>query len=99
MNGANQIQQTAIISLFSPIIDIIVDKVSERVLAANENKEPKYYSRRETAKLLRMTLPTLGRLTRDGLIKAKKVGSRILYDAADIDAAVKENIVFKYRKA
>ena len=92
-------------ALMEPIIDQLLDslavKVAERVVSAlsgPKEREPRYYSRRETARILKMTLPTLARLTKDGLITAKKVGNRILYEAEAIDAAVKENKVFKYKR-
>ena len=84
--------------ILNPFIDIIVERVAERVLSIAETKEPKFYSRKETAQLLHVTLPTLARLTKDGLITAKKVGSRILYEAGAIDEAVKENRMFKYKR-
>lgn len=93
------IQQATIMSLFSPFIDEIVNRVSERVLSVTTKKEPKFYTRKETADLLHVTLPTLARLTKDGLIVSKRVGSRILYEADAIDEAVKKQVIFKYRRA
>lgn len=98
MNDLNSIQQAVIMSFFAPFIDVIVDKVSERVLTATAKKEPKFYTRKETADLLHVTLPTLARLTKDGLITSKRVGSRILYEAEAIDEAVKKQVIFKYRR-
>ena len=84
--------------LFNPFLDLLADRIAERILATSTRKEPKFYTRKETAGLLHVTLPTLARLTKDGLITAKRVGSRILYDAEAIDSAVKENRVFKYKR-
>lgn len=98
MNELNSTQQAVIISFFAPVIDVIVDRVSEKVLSATAKKEPKYYTRQETADLLRVTLPTLARLTKDGLIACKRVGTRVLYEAHSIDEAVKQQVVFKYRR-
>lgn len=98
MNDLNSIQQAVIMSFFAPFIDVIVDRVSEKVLSATAKKEPKFYTRKETADLLHVTLPTLARLTKDGLITSKRVGSRILYEAEAIDEAVKKQVVFKYRR-
>ena len=82
----------------NPIIDEIAVRVADRLAEAMKPKEPKFYTRKETAQLLHVTLPTLARLTREGLITAKKTGSRrVLYDAEAIDAAVRENRVFKYK--
>ena len=99
MKELNSTQQAVIISFFAPLIDVIVDRVTESVLIATAKKEPKFYTRKETADLLHVTLPTLARLTKDGLIVAKRVGSRILYEADAIDEAVKDQIIFKYRRA
>lgn len=95
----NQAQQDVILSLFSPVIDAIAERVSTTLIQNEAKKEPKYYSRKETAKILHITLPTLARLTNDGLLSCKRIGSRILYDAESIDEAVKEKVVFKYRRA
>ena len=97
--GLNQMQMAVLTSILNPFIDIIVERVSERVLSATMKKEQRFYSRKEVAQLLHVTLPTLARLTKDGLITAKKIGSRVLYEAEAIDNAVKENRMLKYRRA
>lgn len=97
--GLNQMQMEVLMPILNPFIDIIVERVSERVLSATMQKEPRFYSRKEAAQLLHVTLPTLARLTKDGLITAKKIGSRVLYESDAIDNAVKENRMFKYRRA
>ena len=99
MKELNSTQQAVIISFFAPFIDVIVDRVTESVLIATAKKEPKFYTRKETADLLHVTLPTFTRLTKYRLIFAKRVGSRILYEADAIDEAVKDQIIFKYRRA
>ncbi len=99
MKDLSTTQQAVIMSFFTPFIDIIVDRVSEVVLSATAKKELKFYTRKETADLLHITLPTLSRLTKDGLITSKHVGSRVLYEADAIDEAVKKQVIFKYRRA
>lgn len=99
METLNKGQQDVIISLFNPVIDEIVNRVCERVLDLTEKKEPRYYTREETADILRITLPTLSRITNESLLPCKRIGSRILYDAESIDKAVNDKVVFKYRRA
>ena len=94
-----QNQMAALMPLFAPLIDEIAGRVSGEVIAALQRKEPRYYTRKETAQLIHVTLPTLARLSKDGIITAKKIGSRILYDAEAIDEAVRENRMFKYKRA
>jgi hypothetical protein len=88
----------SLMGVFSPFIEAIADKVCERILREDPKKEPKFYTRKETARLLRITLPTLARLTKDGFIVSKRVGCRILYDADVINDAVKKKEIFKYRR-
>ena len=99
MKELNSTQQAIIMSFFAPFVDVIVDRVSERVLSITAKKEPKFKTRKETAKIVHATLPTLARITKDGLLSSKRVGSRILYEADAIDEAVKKQVVFKYRRA
>ncbi|MEW2921269.1 helix-turn-helix domain-containing protein [Muricauda sp. ANG21] len=46
------------------------------------------FSRKETAKFLRISLPTLHDWTKEGLIRAYRIGNRVLYKKADIDQAL-----------
>lgn len=48
----SQSKQDLIIGLFEPVIDEIVARVSKIVLSTT-NREPRYYSRKETAGLTR----------------------------------------------
>lgn len=98
MNNLSTTQRAIIISLFAPVINAIAEKVSDRVLEVTEKKELKYYTRRETAELLHITLPTLSKITNNGTLPCKRIGSRVLYDADAIDSAVKDNVVFKYKR-
>ncbi len=65
--------QQIVMGFISPIIDEIVDRVSERVLSITAKKEPKFYTRKEAAEILHVTLPTLARITKDGLLISKRV--------------------------
>ena len=91
-------QKDAIWGFFTPFIEAIADKVSERVLQATTHKEPRFYTRTETAKLLHITLPTLHRLTKNGIIKSKKINGRVLYNSDAIDEATQQKTVFKYKR-
>lgn len=95
--GLNQTQMSALMPWLNPIIDEIAVRVTDRLAEAMKPKEPKFYTRKETAQLLHVTLPTLARLTKEGMITAKKAGGRVLYEAEAIDAAVREQRTFKYK--
>jgi excisionase family DNA binding protein len=59
---------------------------------------PRFLSRQEVATLLKISLPTLNEYTRTGVIKGSRVGSRVLYDEADVREAVKDIPTLKYRR-
>ena len=44
-----------------------------------------YYTAKEAANKLRISLPTLWRYEKDGLITAKRFGRRVLYERAVVD--------------
>lgn len=96
--GLNTTQMAVLMPLLNPVIDVIVERVTDKLMEAMKPREPKFYSRKETAQLLHVTLPTLARLTKEGMITAKRAGGRVLYEAEAIDAAVRENRVFKYKR-
>ena len=58
----------------------------------------KYLSREETAKLLKISLPTLHFYTKKGIIKSHRIGSRVLFLESDIQTAVKEIKNLKYQR-
>jgi hypothetical protein len=63
-------------------------------------KEPnqRFLSRNEVATLLKISLPTLNEYTRTGIIKGSRIGSRVLYDEAQIRESVKGIPTVKYRR-
>lgn len=80
------------------LTEVIADKVTNRVLEAIRDVAPRYYGRKEVAKMLHLSLPTIARLTEEGILVGTKINGRVLYDAAVIDKAVTENQHFKRRK-
>ncbi|CCH55580.1 hypothetical protein BN8_04847 [Fibrisoma limi BUZ 3] len=57
-----------------------------------------YYTRKITAKKLKISLPTLDDYTRRGIIRGCRVGRRVLYRPEDVDAALKEINSVKYQR-
>lgn len=87
-------------ALLQPFLQSVIEQVAEQVverIKAEQPKTPRYYTRAEVAAILHVTLPTVDSLNKKGEITAKKVGSRVLYDANEIDKAVSERTIFKYK--
>ena len=89
--------QTPLNVMLENLAETIADKVVARIKEEDSNK-PKYYTRKELCKILHVTNPTVIEMVKRGEIREKKIGGRILYDAAEIDEAVKENKIFRYKR-
>ena len=81
--------------LYSKIREIISEELNKRL-----TPEPPqlYITKKEAAAKLRLSLPTLGRLTSDGTLQGYRVGRRVLYKADEIENAVKEIHTLKYKR-
>lgn len=75
------------------LFDYIDDRISQAVAKAMsgtpvEPSKPVYYTRREVCDLLKISLPTVDRYIKIGLIKAQRVGTRIVVNSVNLEAAL-----------
>lgn len=63
-----------------------------------ENNSVKFYSRREVAKMLNISLPTLHEWTKNGVITAHRINTRIRFKHSDIEKALQEIETLKYSR-
>jgi excisionase family DNA binding protein len=59
---------------------------------------PVFFSKKESCRLLHISLPTLDSYILKGFIEAKRVGSRILIEQEAISKALKEMPTQKYKR-
>ena len=86
----------------SEIKVLISEAVAEQFnkFQPQQEKEPiKILTRVETAQMLGVTLPTLHEWTKNGTIQGTRIGTRVRYRMADVEAALKDirNVKCKYR--
>jgi len=80
------------------IIKKSVSEVLKTPLLQKQSEEETFLTREETAKKLHISLGTLDSYTKLRLIKAEKLGNRVLYRTSDIDEALSEKIsLIKYK--
>lgn len=70
--------------------------VSELTL---QDTTPELITRKETAEILGVSLPTLHDWTKKGMIPAKRIGTRVRYDKQAVLDAMKDVEPLKYRRA
>lgn len=64
----------------------------------NTPTQSDYITRAETAKMLKITLPTLHDWTKSGYLKAYRMGFRVLYKESEIVLAMEKVPSFKHKK-
>ncbi len=79
-----ELPQVVIDKLQSVIIETVKNTLKQHM--DDIKAEPKMFTRKETAKSLRITLPTLRAYEIQGRLVPKRAGKRVLYHKADIDS-------------
>ena len=70
------------------LTETVINAVKEKI--SPNKKILSLLSREETAMTLCISLPTLHEWTKSGIIKAFRIGNRVLYKLEDINDALKE---------
>ena len=86
-------------------LDELLKKLSE-LIETKSNKEkqlyPKihgtYLTRKETAKLLKCSLPTLDEYSKTGLLVSYKVGKRVLFKPNEVEDAISKLATTKFKR-
>lgn len=60
---------------------------------------PELITRKETALILGISLPTLNDWTKTGIIPAQRIGTRVRYQRTSVYASLKDIETLKYRRA
>lgn len=84
--------------LLSQIEQLLDSKIGVRH-QTQENKQSEYLSRKEVAKLLKITLPTLHDWSKSGILKPYKIGTRVLYKQCEVKEALEKVPSFKHKKS
>lgn len=88
------------------IISITEEEFQARLEAAMEKalekyrpkiEEVKYITRKEAAKKLRISLPTLNEYTKTGRVKGYRISGRVLYRSDEIESSLSAIETLKYR--
>ena len=87
--------------LQNTIQQIVSNEVQRAVdiLTPPSSADPNFLTRRETADILGISLVTLHEWTKNGVIPAKRIGTRIRYDKQQVYDSLKDIKTLKYRRA
>lgn len=83
---------------FKSIVQCEVQKIVSGLTTAPE-PVPELITRKETAQILGISLPTLNEWTKNGTLSAQRIGTRVRYQRANVYASLKDVETLKYRRA
>lgn len=78
--------------------EMMRDTFREELKNIQPKEEIKYRTRKETSKLLHVSLPTLNEYEKHGVITGRRFGRRVLFSEADIMLAVKAIPNLRYNR-
>lgn len=76
--------KTDLVNLISETVSTEIKKIINLMNSQPEKEESKIISRIDASKLLGVSLTTLFHWNRDGILKAKKIGSKVYYLKNDV---------------
>ena len=82
---------------FKTIVQIEVQKIVEGLTSTPE-PAPELITRKETIDILGISYPTLNEWTKNGIIPAQRIGTRVRYNRADVYASLKNIETLKYHR-
>lgn len=85
----NTFQKSDFDKAFDEAFDKAIIRAFKEYLNPPKASDPDMFSRKQTAKMLCISLPTLHDWTKEGLIRAYRIGNRVLYKKEDINNALK----------
>ncbi|MEO6303779.1 MAG: helix-turn-helix domain-containing protein, partial [Bacteroidia bacterium] len=80
------VQGMYLTDLIAEIDKIVKIRLDEKIV--DFKYEDKLLSRKEIAKYLKISLPTLNDWTKKGLVSSYRIGSRILYKKSEVDLKI-----------
>ncbi len=81
-NNITQLHNTTPEKFKAEILNGVREMLSEFILESNS--EDKLLTRKEVAKLLSISLPTLRSYVKRGLLKEHRIGARVLYKKSEV---------------
>lgn len=86
-------------STIKTIVSETIENAVAGITSTASAKPNELITRKETADLLGVSLPTLHAWTKNGVIPAKRIGSRVRYEKSAVLEALKDVETIKYRRA
>ncbi len=80
------------------IVQTEVQKILTEFPPSTSESSPELITRKEAALILGISLPTLHEWTKNGIIPAQRIGTRVRYIRSDVYASLKSIDTIKYKR-
>ncbi len=77
--------------------EVLDEKLNDFTKPVN-SEDQEYLSRKEVAKLLKISLTTLNDWSKQGIVQAYRIGNRVLYKKKEIEDSVSKTQNLKYTR-
>jgi excisionase family DNA binding protein len=84
--------------VFSQVVDSKLGDIFANRSVQTEQSQDAYATWKEVAERLRISLPTLNSLTKQGVLKAKRINRRVLYRWSEVEAQLQAIETTKYKR-
>ncbi len=91
LNGIN-------LSDIKKVLREVIDEKSNDFAKPVKSEDQEYLTRKEVAKLLKISLTTLNDWSKQGIVQAYRIGNRVLYKKKEIEDSVSKVQSFKYKR-
>ncbi len=91
LNGIN-------LSDIKKVLREVLEEKSNDFAKPVKSEDQEYLTRKEVAKLLKISLTTLNDWSKQGIVQAYRIGNRVLYKRKEIENSVSKVQSFKYKR-
>ena len=92
LNGIN-------LSDIKKVLREVLEEKSNDFTKPVKSEDQEYLTRKEVAKLLKISLTTLNDWSKQGIVQAYRIGNRVLYKKKEIEDSVSKVQSFKYKRS
>jgi len=91
--------QLDLTELQNSIRKIVIETMREAMPVSKEPVRPELLTRRQAKDELHVSYPTLNRYNKEGILKAQKIGGRVLYLWSDVEQALSLGDNIKHQRS
>ncbi len=78
--------------------EVLLEKVNSDSVKIKSERKFNYLNRFEVVELLKISLPTLGNWTKEGLLQSYRIGKRVLYREDEVNSSLQKVRNLKYKR-